>query len=71
MENSTSVQNAKLKQKSAGKLTTEENLINLIKNSYQMSTAHVILKVGKLEPSPLRSGAGQGCALYTLVFKFL
>lgn len=59
MKNSTPIQDAKLKQKSSSKLSTEENFINLIKYSYQKSTAHIILKGGKLESSPLSQEQGK------------
>lgn len=54
--------------KTLSKLGTEENFLNMIKNTYKKSTAHVIPNGEKPETFPLRSGTRQGCLLLPLFF---
>ena len=45
--------------------------LNLIKATYEIPTANIILNGQKLKTFPLRSGTGQGCPLSSLLFNMV
>ena len=53
------------------KVGTEGTYINIIKATYDKSTANIILNGEKLKAFPLRSEIGQGCPLSPLLFNIV
>ena len=54
--------------KALSKMGTEGAFLNIIKATYERSTANIILNGQKLRAFPLRSGTRQGCPLSPLLF---
>ena len=50
------------------KMGTEGTYLNIVKGTYDKSTANIILNGEKLKAFPLRSGTRQGCSLSPLLF---
>ena len=50
------------------KVGTEGTYINIIKATYDKSTANIILKIEKLKPFLLKPETRQGCPLSPLLF---
>ena len=54
--------------KTIQKVGIEGTYINIIKATYDKSTANIVLNGEKLKPCPLRSGTRQSCPLSPLLF---
>ena len=54
--------------KTLQKVGIEGNYLNIIKVTYDKPTANIMLNDEKLKAFPLRSGARQGCPLFSLLF---
>ena len=57
--------------KTLQKVGIEGTYLNIIKPTYDKSTANIILNGEKLKPFPLRSGTRQGCPLSPLLFNIV
>ena len=53
------------------KVRIERNYLNIIKATYDKSTANIILNGEKLKAFPLRSGTKQRCPLSPLLFNIV
>ena len=53
------------------KMGTEGTYLNIVKGTYDKSTANIILNGEKLKAFPLRSGTRQGCSLSPLLFNIV
>ena len=57
--------------KTLQELGTEGTYLNIIKATYDKSTANIVLNGETLKPFPLRSGTRQGCPLSPLLFNIV
>ena len=53
------------------KVRIERNYLNIIKATYDKSTANIILNGEKVKAFPLRSGARHGCSILLLLFNIV
>jgi retron-type reverse transcriptase len=57
--------------KALRKLGIEGMYLNIVKATYDRPIANIIPNGEKLKPFPLKSGMGQGCPLYPLLFNIV
>jgi retron-type reverse transcriptase len=57
--------------KALRKLGIEEMYLNIVKTTYDILIANIILNGAKLKPFPLKSGMRQGCPLSSLLFNIV